>query len=166
MGRRTIRAHAAGQPVEMERYRPARDCPGCLDPAVSPRRRARPPLDAQDGRYQSREREKRARRVGKHQAPSDRPSAGIGFGPRGVTVALSRLATFVIGLTFLLGVGTAYPAQVRTYDTLTLDFRLNHLAVIGDSYTTGTDEGGLGPKSWTARAWQMLAAARGERISA
>jgi lysophospholipase L1-like esterase len=28
--------------------------------------------------------------------------------------------------------------------------------VIGDSYTTGTDEGGLGPNSWTALAWQAL----------
>jgi hypothetical protein len=80
-------------------------------------------------------------------------------------VVVSRLATFVIGLTFLVGIGIAYPAQVRTYDTLTLDFRLNHLAVIGDSYTTGTGEGGLGPRSWPARAWDVLAA-RGERISA
>ncbi|OBF04714.1 MULTISPECIES: Rv0518 family GDSL lipase [unclassified Mycobacterium] len=78
---------------------------------------------------------------------------------------MSRLATFVIGLAFLVGVGIAYPAQVRTYDTLTLDFRLNHLAVIGDSYTTGTGEGGIGPRSWPARAWDGLAA-RGERISA
>ncbi|KKC02891.1 Rv0518 family GDSL lipase [Mycobacterium nebraskense] len=78
---------------------------------------------------------------------------------------MSRLATFVIGLTFLAGIGIAYPAQVRTYDTLTLDFRLNHVAVVGDSYTTGTGEGGLGPRSWPARAWDALAA-RGERISA
>ncbi len=54
---------------------------------------------------------------------------------------------------------------MRAYDTLTLDSRLNHVAVIGDSYTTGTDEGGLGPKSWTARAWQTLAQ-RGVRIAA
>lgn len=78
---------------------------------------------------------------------------------------MSRLATFVIGLAFLAGIGIAYPAQVRTYETLTLDFRLNHVAVVGDSYTTGTAEGGLGPRSWPARAWDALAA-RGERISA
>jgi lysophospholipase L1-like esterase len=78
---------------------------------------------------------------------------------------VSRLATFAISLTFLVGIGIAYPAQVRTYDTLTLDFRLNHLAVIGDSYTTGTSEGGVGPRSWAARAWDGLAT-RGERISA
>ena len=34
----------------------------------------------------------------------------------------------------------------------------NHVAVIGDSYTTGTDEGGRGPRSWTAQTWEMLAA--------
>lgn len=71
---------------------------------------------------------------------------------------MSRLATFLIGLSFLGGVGIAYPPQVRTYATLTLDFRLNHLAVIGDSYTTGTDEGGLGARSWPSRAWQALGA--------
>ena len=37
--------------------------------------------------------------------------------------------------------------------------------MIGDSYTTGTDEGGLGPNSWTAHAWQTLGA-RGLRIAA
>jgi lysophospholipase L1-like esterase len=88
-----------------------------------------------------------------------------------VEVVVSRLATFVISLTVLVGVvienpaHLADPARVRAYDTLTLDFRLNHVAVIGDSYTTGTDEGGRGPKSWTARAWQTLAQ-RGVRIAA
>ena len=84
---------------------------------------------------------------------------------------MSRLATFVIGLTLLVGAvcqapaHPAHPARVRAYDTLTVDSRLNHIAVIGDSYTTGTDEGGLGPNSWTARAWQKLAQ-RGVRIAA
>lgn len=78
---------------------------------------------------------------------------------------MSRLATFVLGLTLLLSVGVASPPQVRTYETLTLDFRMNHLAVVGDSYTTGTNEGGLGPRSWTSRAWQMLAT-RGTRVTA
>jgi lysophospholipase L1-like esterase len=88
--------------------------------------------------------------------------------PFTVEVVVSRLATFVISLTLLVSVviePPAHPARVRAYGILTLDFRLNHVAVVGDSYTTGTDEGGLGPKSWTARAWQMLAA-RGVRIAA
>ncbi len=85
-----------------------------------------------------------------------------------VEVVVSRLATFVIGLTLLAGVVMQYPphpGRVRAYDALTLDYRLNHVAVIGDSYTTGTDEGGLGPQSWTARAWRRLDA-RGLRIAA
>src|SRR5579875_3546449 len=32
-----------------------------------------------------------------------------------------------------------------------------HVAVVGDSYTTGTDEGGLGSRAWTVQAWQALA---------
>ncbi|OSC42752.1 Rv0518 family GDSL lipase [Mycobacterium decipiens] len=82
---------------------------------------------------------------------------------------MTRLATFVIGLILLVdpfvGVLIDSPGRVRTYHTLTRDYRLNPVAVIGDSYTTGTDEGGLGPKSWTARAWQTLAQ-RGVRIAA
>jgi lysophospholipase L1-like esterase len=81
---------------------------------------------------------------------------------------VSRLATFVIGLALLFGVvfdDLAYPARVRPYEALTVDYRLNHVAVIGDSYTTGTDEGGLGPRSWTARTWQTLARS-GLRIAA
>ena len=89
-------------------------------------------------------------------------------------VVVSRLATFVMSLALLVGVileyagysaHAAYPARVRPYEPLTLDSRLNHVVVIGDSYTTGTDEGGLGPKSWTALAWRSLAA-RGVRIAA
>ena len=88
--------------------------------------------------------------------------------PFTVEVVVSRLATFVISLTVLVGVvfaDMAYPVRVRTYDLLSRDSRLNRVAVIGDSYTTGTDEGGLGPNSWTARAWQTLSA-RGVRIAA
>jgi lysophospholipase L1-like esterase len=83
-----------------------------------------------------------------------------------VEVVVSRLATFVVGLALVAGLVLGQPAhQSRAYDTLTLDSRLNHIAVIGDSYTTGTDEGGLGPKSWTALAWHTLAQ-RGVRIAA
>jgi hypothetical protein len=84
-----------------------------------------------------------------------------------VEVVVSRLATVIIGVTLAVSVvfgDPAHPAQVRAYDTLTLDSRLNRVAVVGDSYTAGTDEGGLGPESWTARAWQTLAQ-RGVRIA-
>ncbi len=87
--------------------------------------------------------------------------------PFRVEVVVSRLAMFVISLTLLVGVvlgSQARSAPARAYDILTLDFRLNHVAVVSDSYTTGTSEGGLGPRSWTARAWQILAQ-QGERIA-
>lgn len=32
-----------------------------------------------------------------------------------------------------------------------------HIAVIGDSYTAGSGEGGNGPRSWPELAWQLLA---------
>lgn len=32
----------------------------------------------------------------------------------------------------------------------------NHVAVVGDSYTTGSDQGGNGPANWTTLAWQRL----------
>jgi lysophospholipase L1-like esterase len=34
---------------------------------------------------------------------------------------------------------------------------LYRVAVVGDSYTNGTDEGGLGSKAWTVETWQTLA---------
>jgi hypothetical protein len=74
---------------------------------------------------------------------------------------VSRAITLVVDLAVAVGsivmVVQPHPARVRPYDLLTLDFRLKHVAVIGDSYTTGTDEGGLGAKSWTVIAWQTLA---------
>ena len=84
---------------------------------------------------------------------------------------MSRLSTLIIGFSLALGlvsgvfVAPAQPVRVRAYAPLTADSRLNHVAVVGDSYTTGTDEGGLGPKSWTALTWHALAQ-RGVRIAA
>ncbi len=78
---------------------------------------------------------------------------------------MSRLATAVTGLAFVAGVvlgQLAHPARVRAHDNL--DTRLYRVAVVGDSYTTGTDEGGLGPYSWTARTWRALAG-QGVRIA-
>lgn len=77
---------------------------------------------------------------------------------------VGRLATLVIGVALVLGPVAPSTAQSH-YRPTGFDFRASHIAVVGDSYTTGTDEGGLGPKSWTARAWQLLAA-RGVRVDA
>jgi lysophospholipase L1-like esterase len=82
-------------------------------------------------------------------------------------VAVSRPATLILGLAVVLGAllqQPAHPARVMSSGLLTVDSRLNHVAVVGDSYTTGTDEGGLGPKSWTALAWHTLAQ-RGVRVA-
>ena len=64
---------------------------------------------------------------------------------------------FVISMALVLCVISEHPAPLRRYDALGVGFPLNHVAVVGDSYTTGTDEGGLGPKAWTTRAWLTLA---------
>jgi lysophospholipase L1-like esterase len=76
---------------------------------------------------------------------------------------VSRLFTFVISLSLLAGVVTHMP--VRRYTTSGLDPRLNHIAVIGDSYTTGSLEGGEGPRGWTTLAWDELAH-RGVQVNA
>lgn len=88
--------------------------------------------------------------------------------PFAVEVVVSRLARFVISLTLLAGVmfsGLVHPAQLREYRKLTRDYRLNHIAVVGDSYTTGTDLGGQGSRAWTSRAFQRLGQ-QGMRIAA
>jgi lysophospholipase L1-like esterase len=72
---------------------------------------------------------------------------------------VSRLATFVVGVALLAGVivsGPPHQVQVRDYRALTRDYRLNHIAVVGDSYTTGTNLGGQGARAWTSRAFQRL----------
>ncbi|WP_238159353.1 GDSL lipase [Mycobacterium sp. MFM001] len=71
---------------------------------------------------------------------------------------MGRLAALVVSLTFaigMIGMVSGYRAPAP-YRTLTRGSSVNHVAVIGDSYTTGTDEGGLGSKAWTSRAWVSL----------
>jgi lysophospholipase L1-like esterase len=74
-----------------------------------------------------------------------------------VEVAVGRLAAFVISLALLVGMVSEHRATGSSYVPLTRDTPLVRLAVIGDSYTTGTHEGGLGPKTWTTHAWRSLA---------
>ncbi|HEX7323430.1 MAG TPA: GDSL lipase [Mycobacterium sp.] len=86
---------------------------------------------------------------------------------------MNRLTTLMVSAAVLV-VGAVLPwsrsvegrpVPVRHYDTVTLGALLNHLAVIGDSYTAGSDEGGRGANGWTARAWQELGQ-RGLRVQA
>jgi lysophospholipase L1-like esterase len=50
--------------------------------------------------------------------------------------------------------------RVSDNDIVGLNTFVNRVAVIGDSYTTGTDIGGLGPRGWTTQAWGDLATSR------
>ncbi|MDI3315839.1 MAG: SGNH/GDSL hydrolase family protein [Mycobacterium sp.] len=78
---------------------------------------------------------------------------------------MSRLTPFILSLALLVSTVGGHRLPVRIFRTLTLDTPLSLVAVIGDSYTNGTDAGGLGAQSWTARAWRMLAQ-RGMRVLA
>jgi lysophospholipase L1-like esterase len=60
----------------------------------------------------------------------------------------------VMSLGVVAGLVTAGPVGVMT---VSRDAPISRIAVIGDSYTTGTNFGGLGGKGWPARAWQTLA---------
>jgi lysophospholipase L1-like esterase len=70
---------------------------------------------------------------------------------------VSRLVTFFVAIGLLVGLANAGSTTVRHNDIVTLDASLNRIAVVGDSYTTGGELGGLGSKGWTTRAWQLLA---------
>jgi lysophospholipase L1-like esterase len=69
---------------------------------------------------------------------------------------VSRLVTFVVAVALLVGALNAGSTPVRHNELRTLDASTNRVAVVGDSYTTGGELGGLGSKGWTTRAWQLL----------
>jgi lysophospholipase L1-like esterase len=70
---------------------------------------------------------------------------------------VSRLVTFVVAIALMVGLFNPGSTPVRHNNIRTLDASLNRIAVVGDSYTTGGEQGGLGSKGWTTRAWQLLA---------
>lgn len=74
---------------------------------------------------------------------------------RVITAALSAVAVFATV------VGYVHPDV--GYELTSRGSGFSRIAVIGDSYTTGTDEGGQGPQSWTSRAWLLLAG-QGARV--
>jgi lysophospholipase L1-like esterase len=67
---------------------------------------------------------------------------------------VTRLAMFVVSCALLVGVVGVPTAPVELTSRGT---PLSRVAVIGDSYTTGSDEGGQGSSGWAARSWQMIA---------
>lgn len=66
----------------------------------------------------------------------------------------AHLVVAVVAVALVVAVVPAHPGRVRQ---LTIDTPLSRVAVIGDSYTNGTDWGGLGAAGWPARAWDILA---------
>lgn len=86
---------------------------------------------------------------------------------------MTRLTTVVISLAVLVAAAAVpwvrsvagRPVPVRHYEATMLGSAQYHIAVIGDSYTAGSAEGGQGPNGWTERAWRTLAE-RGVPIAA
>ena len=70
---------------------------------------------------------------------------------------MGRLATVVIAGAVAAGMVTLHPGSLQHYQTVARGTPIDHVAVIGDSYTTGTDEGGWGSNTWTNRTWLTLA---------
>lgn len=74
-----------------------------------------------------------------------------------VQIAAGRLATVVISVALAVGMVSHRTSPARPYHTAARGTPIDHVAVIGDSYTAGTDEGGQGSNAWTARTWLTLA---------
>ncbi len=68
-----------------------------------------------------------------------------------------RLAALVISLTAAVGTISYHTAPAHPYRMAARGTPIDHVAVVGDSYTNGTDEGGQGQNGWTNRAWLTLA---------
>ncbi|WP_163723394.1 Rv0518 family GDSL lipase [Mycolicibacterium psychrotolerans] len=69
---------------------------------------------------------------------------------------MSRVLTWMLSAAMLFG-ALSSPAPVVTHrEVRVLDYAVNRIAVIGDSYTTGSDQGGNGPQGWAPQAWQAL----------
>ena len=70
---------------------------------------------------------------------------------------MSRLLAVMVSLAVVFNVLGAHAPAVRHHDVRLTDFAVNRISVIGDSYTTGGQEGGTGSKGWTSQVWQALA---------
>lgn len=71
---------------------------------------------------------------------------------------MGRVTRLIVCVVVLAGITICGkpPASPRGYALRTADSPLEHIAVISDSYTTGSTEGGNGSEAWTVRAWQTL----------
>ncbi|MGA8327682.1 MAG: GDSL lipase [Mycobacterium sp.] len=71
-------------------------------------------------------------------------------------VAVGQLATVVVSVAVVAGLVSHRPTPPRPYHLVARGTPIDHVAVVGDSYTTGTDEGGWGSNAWTNRTWLAL----------
>ncbi len=75
-----------------------------------------------------------------------------------VGIAVSRLATLgIVAAAVVFAAFSHRTAAEWPYQIAARGAPIDHVAVIGDSYTNGTDEGGQGSNAWTARTWLTLA---------
>ncbi len=80
-------------------------------------------------------------------------------------MAAVRPARLLASVLVLIAVLSAAPGPSPRYRLAGAGSPVSRVAVVSDSYTTGTDEGGWGAQNWTVQAWRMLAR-RGIDVSA
>lgn len=68
---------------------------------------------------------------------------------------MRRVAVLAVSLALLVVVGTVDTRPMAVHN-LSRETPLARVAVISDSYTTGTNFGGLGSTGWPTRAWEIL----------
>lgn len=68
---------------------------------------------------------------------------------------MRRVTTLVLSIALLI---TTVPSAPVAAQPAGRESPVSRIAVISDSYTTGTDLGGLGDNGWPALAWRILAA--------
>ena len=68
-------------------------------------------------------------------------------------------------MVFVVMLAASWQIPARTYRISPLGSIAHRVAVVSDSYTTGTNMGGLGRRGWTSVAWGQLAQ-QGSRINA
>lgn len=70
---------------------------------------------------------------------------------------MGRVAAAVVALVVIASALLAPSSRAPHPMLLTRESPLYSVAVVGDSYTTGSTEGGNGAQGWTALTWQKLA---------
>lgn len=69
---------------------------------------------------------------------------------------MSRLVTLMLSFALLFGVLATPAPEPRHVEVRLTDYAVNRITVIGDSYTTGSDQGGTGADGWPTAVWRTL----------